>query len=279
MKLTLGGKPFVFDRTKIMGILNLTDDSFYSGSRISSQQILCERVAEMISEGVDVIDIGAASSRPGAKPVPVAIEKDKISEAIPLIQEVIGDKSVFISIDTFNSQVAEIAIKKGAHLINDISAGEMDQKMLPLIAETQIAYSAMHMRGNPENMVNQTVYEHVTTDVINYFTRLKNRFEKLGINNLLFDPGIGFAKTIDQNFQLLNEINRFNTLNVPLLVGVSRKSLIQKTIGVNSEFAANGSTVLHTYLVQKGIQMIRTHDVRELQQTIQLLKRITDSPK
>ena len=273
-QLKIGTKRLVFDQTKIMGIVNLTEDSFYSPSRVKGQDALCERVAQMIIDGVDVLDLGAASSRPGATFVEPEKEIDLLSKAIPLVKEIIGSKDVFISVDTFHTSVAQFSVDIGADLINDISAGELDQQMIPFIHASKTPYIAMHMRGTPKNMMNFTSYSNVTEEILNFFKARLLEWGEKGMQNIMIDPGIGFAKSSDQNFEILRNYQAFHELKVPLLMGISRKSLIQKTLGVDAENALNGSTILHTYLIEKGVDMIRTHDVKELKEATTLLKRI-----
>lgn len=251
-----------------MGILNVTPDSFYDGGRFKSDSQILNQVERMLTEGATFIDIGAYSSRPGADDV---TEKEEISRLLPIVKSILTNfPETLLSIDTFRSSVAKIAIENGAAIINDISAGKADSKMLETIRHFQVPYILMHMRGTPQSMNTKTDYEHVLTDVVKELSQQVHLAKQLGINDLIIDPGIGFAKTISQNFTILKHLDYFKIFELPILLGVSRKSLIYKTLETDAENALNGTVVLNTVGLLKGASILRVHDVKEARECIRL---------
>jgi dihydropteroate synthase len=255
---------------KVMGILNLTPDSFYDGGQHKNEGSILKHTEKMLSEGATFIDIGAYSSRPNADHVSEAEEFKRILPIVALLTKTFPD--ILISIDTFRSQVAKQSIEAGAALINDISAGKLDDNMLKTVADLRVPYIMMHMRGTPQTMQTQTDYEDIMKDIILYFSERIAATNQLGIVDVVVDPGFGFAKTLEQNFELLNKLERFNILEKPLLVGVSRKSMIYKTLNTSAKEALNGTSVLNTIALQKKASILRVHDVKEAVETIKLIK-------
>lgn len=269
--LNIRGSLLSLEQPKVMGIINLTDDSFYSGSRISSEQLL-DKVKSMLNDGADILDLGAYSSRPGAKDIPINLESEKIEMAMKAIRSEYPDS--ILSIDTFRSQVAERGLDAGADIVNDISAGLLDQQMLDLIAERQVPYIAMHMRGTPQTMQTKTTYARLILDVVREISERTLEMRTKGINDIIIDPGFGFSKTIDQNYELLMKLDTFKTLDLPILVGISRKSMIYKTLETTPEFALNGTSFLHSTALEKGANILRVHDVKEAKECVSLWSKL-----
>jgi len=257
---------------KIMGILNSTPDSFYSESRKTDLDSLLASAEGMLKQGATFLDIGGYSTRPGADNISEAEELERVLPAIKAILEKFPE--TLISIDTFRSKVAAEAIKAGAAMINDISAGNLDEKMMHLAAEFQVPYIMMHMRGNPKTMKDLNEYQDLPQDLIYYFSEKINAAHALGINDLILDPGFGFAKNIPQNFELLSKLEVFKNLKLPILVGLSRKSTIYKTLNISAEEALNGTTVLNTVALSKGANILRVHDVKEAMETVKLMSQL-----
>lgn len=252
-----------------MGILNVTPDSFYSGSRSFDAKAIGLRIDEMIAEGVDIIDLGAYSSRPGADEVSPQEEMNRLEMGMELLRK----KSVTapISIDTFRADVAKFAIESlGADIINDISAGLLDDAMIDTIARLKVPYIAMHMRGTPSTMSSLTNYNDITADVIYELSERINRLTLAGVNDIIIDPGFGFAKTLEQNYELLRNLELLHELGYPLLVGISRKSMIYKALDTTPQDALNGTTVLNTMALQAGAAILRVHDVKAAHEAIKL---------
>jgi len=255
---------------KVMGILNLTPDSFYDGGQHKNEDSILKHTEKMLSDGATFIDIGAYSSRPNADHVSQAEELKRI---LPIIERLIKTfPDILISVDTFRSEVAKQSIESGAALINDISAGKLDDNMLKTVAELHVPYIMMHMRGTPQNMQNQTDYDDIVKDVYYYFSERIAAAKELGIFDIIIDPGFGFAKTLDQNFELLNKLELFNSLEKPLLIGLSRKSMIYKTLNTSAKEALNGTSILNTVALQKNASILRVHDVKEAMETVKLIK-------
>ncbi len=272
--LNIGGELLDLSTPRVMGILNITSDSFYDGGRYLNPDKAVKQAGRMLEEGATIIDVGGYSSRPGADHIS---EEEELKRVIPAIKAIKSSYSeARISIDTFRSEVARAAVQEGAALINDISSGQADSQMLTVAAHLGVPYIGMHMRGTPKTMTGLTEYEHVTRDLVHYFSDLKARAILEGITDLIIDPGFGFAKTPEQNFQLLRELDHFAWLDLPVLVGVSRKSFIYKTLGRTAEEALNGTTVIHTLALLKGAHILRVHDVREAQDCIRLLNVYND---
>ena len=271
--LQIKGRLFLIDKPLIMGILNLTPDSFFSGSRSeTSKEMLILKASQMIQEGADILDLGGYSTRPGASEV---TEEEEIKRVIPAVEWIAeAFPSVLISVDTFRSNVARAAVLAGAHLVNDISAGNLDSKMLETVGQLDVPYIAMHMRGNPKTMLEKTNYSDILVEIMNYFSEKVASCKANGIKDIIVDPGFGFAKTVEQNFEILRNLEYFLALSLPILVGVSRKSMIYKTLGISPEEALNGSTALHMYALCKGANILRVHDITEAKETLNLYKQL-----
>lgn len=253
---------------RIMGIINVTPDSFYDGGVTTSNDAIIQQASAMLKAGASFLDIGGYSSRPGAANVTQGEELERVIPAIEAILKIYPE--ALISIDTFRSGVASTAIQAGAALVNDISGGLQDAQMLPTVARLQVPYIMMHMRGNPQNMQSLTQYEDVTLEVIRYFSERLFAARDHGINDLICDPGFGFAKTREQNFQLLQELPGFRVLDSPLLVGISRKSMIYKTLDTTANQALNGTSFLHAFALQGGAHILRVHDVPQAMECVRL---------
>jgi dihydropteroate synthase len=257
---------------KVMGILNVTPNSFYDGGRFLNDTALVQQVEKMITDGADFIDIGAYSSKPSAATVS---ETEELNRLLPAIEKILDTfPGIRISVDTFRAKVAKEAIQAGACIINDIAAGSLDPNMLPTVAKLQVPYIMMHMKGNPQTMQSLTQYENIMVEMNFYFSEKVALARSLGINDLMIDPGFGFAKTTEQNFEVLNRLELLQFHELPILVGVSRKSMIYKTLDTTAESALNGTTVLHTIALQKGANILRVHDVKEAVETIKLLAQL-----
>lgn len=258
-----------------MGILNVTPNSFYDGGRHADEKKVLNQAEKMLSEGATFIDIGGYSSKPGAEFVS---EAEEIERLVPIVKLVLKHfPKTLISIDTFRANVALSGIENGACIINDISAGNLDGKMMQTVAELQVPYVMMHMKGNPQTMQSLTQYENSTKEMLLYFSEKVAKARSLGINDLIIDPGFGFAKTLEQNFEVMNNLELFQMPELPLLVGISRKSMIYKTLETEPDFALNGTTVLNTIALQKGANILRVHDVREAMECIKLNEKLHKS--
>jgi dihydropteroate synthase len=268
MSLNCKGKLLPLDKPVVMGIINLTTDSFYSGSRMSNSQAVKLKIAQMIEEGAQIIDIGAQSTRPGSVPV---LPTGEIEKLLPVIEWLRNSyPEIIISVDTYYAEVASGVARAGAHIINDISGGNLDEDMIDTVAALHLPYICMHMRGNPQTMQQLTEYEDVTLSVLDYFIEKTAACHKAGITDVILDPGFGFAKTIGQNFQLLKNMYLLKIAGKPLLAGLSRKSTIYRTLGITPEESLNGTTALHMLALQQGANILRVHDVKEAVQAITL---------
>ena len=257
---------------KVMGIINLTPDSFYDGGKFCSEKEVICQAQKMLEEGATFLDIGGYSSRPGAKFVS---EEDELNRLLPVVKTLIKEfPNVNLSIDTFRSKIAKTCLENGACMINDISAGLLDPQMLGVIANYKVPIVMMHMRGTPETMMLNTNYENLTNDIIYFFSERIAKARALGINDIIVDPGFGFSKKIDQNFELFNNLEQFLFLNTPILIGISRKSMIQKILNTSATESLNGTTALHSIALQKGVSILRVHDVKEAYETISLLQNL-----
>ncbi|WP_242121509.1 dihydropteroate synthase [Aestuariivivens sediminicola] len=253
-----------------MGILNVTPDSFYDGGLYRSDVAILSQVEKMLSEGATFVDVGAYSSRPRAEYVS---EDEELKRIVPIVSLILNNfPEIYLSVDTFRSQVAKQCIEAGSALINDISAGILDPDMLPTIADLQVPYIMMHMRGTPQTMHQNTDYDDLVKDILFYFSERLAAAKSVGIIDLIIDPGFGFAKTIEQNFELLHHLELFKIIDYPLMVGLSRKSMIYKTLESNAQEALNGTTVLHTIALQKRASILRVHDVRQAVECIKLVE-------
>ena len=256
----------------IMGILNVTPDSFYDGGFYDNQKKVIDQVEKMINDGASIIDIGGYSSRPGADNISPDVELARVLPIVKLIKERFS--KILISIDTFRSEVAKQCVENGADIINDISGGSLDSKMFETVAKLNVPYILMHMRGNPSNMMDKTDYENIIEEMENYFSKKIELAKSFGVNDIIIDPGFGFAKTTKQNFDILKNLTYLKKLDKPLLVGVSRKSMIYKTLNLSPIDSLNGSTVLHTISLLKGANIIRVHDVKEANECIRLVNEL-----
>ena len=257
---------------KIMAILNITDDSFYDGGRFYNEKSISTQAEKLMNEGADIIDIGGYSSRPGAKDIPLHEEIDRVAKGIKAVRKVSAD--IPISVDTFRSGVAIKAIESGAALINDISGGGLDKNMFQTIASNNVSYILMHMQGNPQNMMNNASYADLIDEILNYFIKKLAKLTHFGVKDVIIDVGFGFSKTAHQNFNLLHHLDKFFVLNSPLMVGISRKSMIYKTLNSTPEDALNGTSALHAIAMLKGANIFRVHDVKEIKEVINLVSLI-----
>ena len=268
MTINCKGKLIDLSSPKVMGILNITPDSFYDGGAHKNEGDILKHVEQMLNEGASFIDVGAYSSRPNADHVS---ETDELNRILPIVNLILkAFPETLLSIDTFRSEVAKQCIQAGAAMINDISAGKLDDNMLPTIADLHVPYIMMHMRGTPQNMQQHTTYDNLVKDILFYFSERIAAARALGIIDLIVDPGFGFAKTLEQNFELLNKLELFKIIKKPLLIGVSRKSMIYKTLETSAQDALNGTSVLNTIALQKGASILRVHDVKEAVECIKL---------
>lgn len=266
--LNCKGKLLVIDQPLVMGIINVTPDSFYSGSRKQNNDAILSQAKRMIEEGVDIIDIGGQSTRPGSERISA---KDELQRVLPAIEIILKDyPHTIISVDTYQSEVAKECVNAGAAIVNDISAGNMDPAMLSTAAKLQVPYICMHMKGTPETMQQHPTYENVTREVLDFFINKIDECKQAGINDVIIDPGFGFGKTIDQNFMLLKNISVFKMLDKPIMAGLSRKATIYKTLSITVEDALNGTTVLNTLALQNRANILRVHDVKAAKEAITL---------
>ena len=257
---------------KVMGIINLTPDSFYDGGKLDSEKEIIHQAEKMLKEGATFLDLGGYSSRPGANFVS---ETDELNRVLPAVKTLIKEfPNINLSIDTSRSKIAKTCIENGACMINDNSAGLLDPQMLEVIANYQVPLVMMHMRGTPETMMLNTNYENLTNDILYFFSERIAKARALGINDIIVDPGFGFSKKLDQNFELFNDLELFSFLNTPILIGISRKSMIQKTLNISATESLNGTTALHAIALQKGVSILRVHDVKEAFETISLLQNL-----
>lgn len=270
--MTINCKGNLIDLTtpKVMGILNLTPDSFFDGGSYKDESSILNRVETMLNDGATFVDMGAYSSRPGAEHVP---EEEELKRMIPIVDLILKHfPGTLISIDTFRSKVAEESIVHGAAMINDISAGNLDPEMFATVAKHQVPYIMMHMKGTPQSMQKEAVYEDLLKDLRYYFSEKIAQTTQLKINDAIIDPGFGFAKTKEQNYTLLNHLDLFQTFGLPILIGLSRKSMIYKILGSSPQEALNGTTALHTVALLKGANIIRGHDVKEAVECVKLVE-------
>ncbi len=271
LTLNLRGKLIDLRHPHVMGILNVTPDSFYDGGKYhQSEQRMLSQAEQMLQEGATILDVGGYSSRPGATDITLEEEKVRVVTAIELIAKQLPEAN--ISVDTFRSEVAEEALLAGACMVNDISGGELDSQMFEVVARYQVPYVLMHMRGTPQTMKQLTDYDNIIVDLLEYFQRKVSQLRKHSVADIILDLGFGFAKTIDQNYILLNNLQSFQELGLPMLAGLSRKSMIYKRLGNSPNEALNGTTVLNTIALMKGASILRVHDVKEAKEAIQLVQ-------
>lgn len=278
-KLTLNVRGTLLDlsKPKIMGIINLTPDSFYDGGKNNNLENALKKTEELLSEGADLLDLGAYSSRPGAEHISEETEYERL---IPVVKAIAKEfPQALLSIDTFRSGIAKAAVNEGAHLINDISAGEMDENMFQTIADLRVPYILMHMRGTPKTMSTLTDYSDLLAELSQYFTKKIIQLHDLGVNDLIIDPGFGFAKNIDQNYELLAKLDRLKILGYPILAALSRKSMIYKLLDSDAEHALNGTTAANTIALMNGANILRVHDVSEAKETLIIVEKLRSSSK
>ena len=271
--IKIKGQLIDFSVPKVMGVLNVTPDSFYDGGRYTAEKKIASKVEKMILEGVDFIDVGAYSSRPGAAIISYEEEVRRLSETLKVLKS--RFPAIIISIDTFRSGIARKMVEEyGADIINDISAGDMDKEMFSTIADLQIPYVMMHMQGTPQTMQKNPKYENVVKDIITIFVGKIEELKLLGVDDVILDPGFGFGKNLDHNYKLMNGLGLFAVLNKPIMVGVSRKSMIGKLLGCTPDEALNGTVVLNTVALMKGIDILRVHDVKEAVEAIKIVEKL-----
>jgi dihydropteroate synthase len=256
----------------VMGILNLTPDSFYDGGRLLNESAILRKVEQMLDDGANIVDIGGMSSRPGAKIIDAKEELNRVIKPIQLIVK--SFPNVIISIDTVRAEVARAAVQEGASIINDISAGKIDPNFYQTVADLGVPYVLMHMKGIPENMQQETVYEDLNLEILDFFIKEIEKLRLLGIKDIIIDPGFGFGKSIEQNYHLLKNIHIFKILELPILAGISRKSMIYKFLNISPDEALNGTTALNMVALQQGAKILRVHDVKEAVQTVQLFLKL-----
>lgn len=258
----------VIDRPLVMGIINATPDSFHSGSRFNETDQAIAIAEKMLNEGADIIDIGGQSTRPGSEQISAEEEMERVIPAIKAIVQTFPE--AFISIDTYYSKVAKAAVDAGASIVNDISCGSIDNKMIPTVAALKVPYILMHMKGTPQNMHQNATYENVNRELLDFFIAKTHELKQAGIVDVIIDPGFGFAKTTEHNFELLKNLSVFKILDKPILLGVSRKSTIYRTLGKTADEALNGTTVLNTIGLMNGASILRVHDVKEAKEAVTL---------
>lgn len=273
--LNCGGFLLDLRTPRIMGILNITPDSFFDGGKYITEKECIEQVERMILEGASIIDIGAVSTRPGALEVS---KEEELARLLPIVKTVASNfPNIIISVDTWRSSIAEEAINSGAHIINDISGGQFDDKMFETIAKYNVPYILMHTTGKPNNMQQNTDYQDVVHDIIRFFSFQLNTLRELGVHDVILDPGFGFGKTLDQNYDLMNRLSSFHVLNLPILVGVSRKSMAYKLLNITAQDSLNATTILNTIALLNGASILRVHDVKQAMEAIYIVTKTKNS--
>ena len=271
--INVNGKLMDLSQPQVMGILNVTPDSFYAGSRGVAERDIIERLRQMTDEGASIIDIGAYSSRPDADDVSTEEEMARLRHALNLVRQ--HQPDAVVSVDTFRADVARMCVEEyGVAMVNDISAGEMDDEMFPTIARLGVPYIAMHMKGTPQTMQINPQYEHFLKEIFYFFSKKVQKLRDLGVKDIIIDPGFGFGKTMEHNYQLMNHLEEFKLFGLPLLVGISRKSMIYKLLGTTPEEALNGTTVLNTIALQKGAHILRVHDVKAAVEAVKIVEKM-----
>jgi len=269
------GKLISLQKPLIMGILNITEDSFFDGSKYLTESKWLTQTEKMITEGADIIDIGAASTRPGAKLISAKDEMEIIGKVLKSVRKEFPD--IIISVDTYHSEVARLSVANGTDIINDISGGEIDKQMFATIAELKCPYILMHIKGNPENMQLNPQYNNLIEEMMLFFSERINKLSLLGVNDIIIDPGFGFGKSLEDNYKLLNELETFHFFELPILLGISRKSMINKVLHIKPEEALNGTTVLNTIALLKGTKLLRVHDVKEAVETVKIVEMLNNN--
>ena len=273
--INVNGKLMDFSSPKVMGILNVTPDSFFAQSRKQTSKEIIERVKQIINEGASIVDLGAYSSRPNADDVSPKEEMNRLRIALEIIRNEFSD--IVVSIDTFRADVARMCVEEyNADIINDIAAGEMDKEMFPTIASLGVPYIIMHMKGTPQNMQDTPKYDNLLKEVLYYFSEKVQKLRDLGVKDIIIDPGFGFPKTIEHNYELLNHMEEFQIFDLPILVGVSRKSMIYNLLGTTPQEALNGTTVIDTIALMKGANILRVHDVRQAVENVRIFEKMQE---
>lgn len=271
--INVGGSLMDFSTPRVMGILNLTPDSFYAGSRVQTEETIARRAEQIVVEGGAMIDVGAYSSRPGAADVSVAEEMERLRRGLAVVRRTVPD--AVLSVDTFRADVARMCVEEyGVAVINDISAGEMDADMFRTVARLNVPYVMMHMQGTPQNMQQGPRYDNLLREVFLYFARKVQQLRDLGVKDIILDPGFGFGKTLEHNYRLLAHLEEFRVFGLPLLVGVSRKSMIFRLLDITPQESLNGTTVLDTLCLMKGADILRVHDVKEAVETVRIVQEV-----
>lgn len=271
--LNVNGRLLDLSTPQVMGILNVTPDSFYAGSRSRTEAEIAARACQILDEGASIIDIGAYSSRPNAEHISPEEEMQRLRTGLEILNR--NHPDAIISVDTFRVEVARQCVEEyGAAIINDISAGEMDEQMFPTVARLNVPYIMMHMQGTPQNMQKEPHYENLLKEVFMYFARKVRQLRDLGMKDIILDPGFGFGKTLEHNYELMAHLEGFGIFELPLLVGVSRKSMIYRLFGATPQEALNGTTVLDTVALMKGADILRVHDVREAVEAVRLIEKL-----
>lgn len=274
--INIGGKLMDLSEPRVMGILNVTPDSFYGASRMVSDDDIAARAAQILDEGASIIDIGAYSSRPGADDVPVDEEMRRLRRGLSIIRRI--DSDAVVSVDTFRADVARMCVEEyGVSIINDISAGELDRDMFKTVASLGVPYIMMHMRGTPRDMQNAPAYDNLLRDMLMYFAERVQMMRDMGQKDIIIDPGFGFGKTLEHNYQLMNNMDKLKVLGLPILVGISRKSMIYRLLDTSPEQALNGTSILNTIALMKGASILRVHDVRECVECVKIVEAMKKS--
>ena len=271
--INVNGKLMDLSQPQVMGILNVTPDSFYAGSRGVAERDIIDRLRQMTDEGASIIDIGAYSSRPDADDVSTEEEMARLRHALNLVRQ--HQPDAVVSVDTFRADVARMCVEEyGVAMVNDISAGEMDDEMFPTISRLGVPYIAMHMKGTPQTMQINPQYDHFLKEIFYFFSKKVQKLRDLGVKDIIIDPGFGFGKTMEHNYQLMNHLEEFKLFGLPLLVGISRKSMIYKLLGTTPEEALNGTTVLNIIALQKGAHILRVHDVKAAVEAVKIVEKM-----
>ena len=274
--MNVNGRLLDLSTPQVMGILNVTPDSFYAGSRMQTETQIATRVEQMLEEGADMIDIGAYSSRPGAADISVQEEMDRLRAGLRIVRRMHPD--AIVSVDTFRAAVACMCVEEyGVAIVNDISGGEMDKDMFPTVARLGVPYVLMHMQGTPQNMQQQPHYDSLLGDIFRYFARKVQQLRDLGAKDIVLDPGFGFGKTLEHNYELLAHLEDFRVFGLPLLVGVSRKSMVYNLLGTTPAEALNGTTAVNTVCLMKGTDILRVHDVRQAVEAIKIITKMKET--
>ena len=271
--INVNGRLMDLSEPQVMGILNVTPDSFYAGSRSETEKDIVQRLHQIIDEGASIIDIGGYSSRPNAEHISAEEEMKRLRNGLEIIRK--HSPNTVVSVDTFRADVAKMCVEEyGVAIINDISAGQMDEEMFPTIAKLGVPYIIMHMKGTPQDMQVSPKYDHFLKEIFYYFSEKVQKLRDLGVKDIIIDPGFGFGKTLEHNYELMNHLEEFSLFELPLLVGVSRKSMIYKLLGTTPEEALNGTTALHTIALLKGANILRVHDVKEAVESIKIVQKM-----